>query len=58
MQNTFTLEVKEGNEIRRTGEAFDSFVAFATLHKEPLYFFWPLAASQFFRGVREDQDKT
>ena len=41
-----------------TGEAFGSFIALATLHKEPLYFFWPLAACQFFRGVREDQDKT
>ena len=31
--------VKYSNEIRETGEAFDSFFPFATLHKEPLYFF-------------------
>ena len=34
-----TLSFKWGNDRRRTGEAFHSFIAFATLHKEPLYFF-------------------
>ena len=39
VQKTFTF-----NEIRRTGEASDFFIAFSTLHKEPFSLPFILAA--------------
>ena len=52
VHNTFTVKVQQGNEIRRTGEASDSFVAFASLHKELLLFLTSRSLSALSQGAR------